>query len=366
MADFTSSQLGDGSVEDEDASQQAADWSAVSESQPAADASSGGGPRVRFDLVSGLVDAPKLFTLPVEHRSKVYLGRTGGGAALPSGSSFVTLTSQPVATGLSRNHGWLEFDKFKGVVFTDASDKKAGLPSFLNGIALADKSPPVVLNAGDTLGFGGSSALRPTEGTSTYRVCLSDMPPLAQPMPPPPPRPPIGASAGGGSSGAAVPAPSAAGSSRERGERGGARHKKRAREEGTSASAAPAGAVPVLQTLASVAQAHAAATQGLGAEERRWGQRMLACTAQCYTLVQTAVAEGGSLLNTMEQVQHKVSSLLGDMRRSAAAATAAARTAAAQHARHDRRSGAKHSRGGAGKGRGGRSERGTARGRGRR
>ena len=80
MADFTSSQLGDGSVEDEDASQQAADWSAVSESQPAADASSGGGPRVRFDLVSGLVDAPKLFTLPVEHRSKVYLGRTGGGA----------------------------------------------------------------------------------------------------------------------------------------------------------------------------------------------------------------------------------------------------------------------------------------------
>eukprot|EP00966_Prymnesium_polylepis_P321950 7378226-Prymnesium_polylepis.2 len=141
------------------------------------------------------------------------------------------------------------------------------------------------------------------------------MPPLAEQMPPPPPRPPTSAAASGGSSDAAVPAPSAADSSRERGERGGARHKKRPREEGMAANAAQVGAAPFLQTLASMAQAHASATQGLGADERRWGNKMLACTAQCYSLVQSTVAEGGhdALLGTMEQVQHKVSSLLGDI-----------------------------------------------------
>ena len=94
----------------------------------------------------------------------MYLGRSGGAAALPTGSHFVALTKQGVAAGLSRNHGWLEYDKCKGVVFThlageDTSDSKAGLPSFLNGAALPLKSPPIVLKMNDSLGFGGSSAL---------------------------------------------------------------------------------------------------------------------------------------------------------------------------------------------------------------
>ena len=185
------SQLGDGAAEEEvdpDASQRADGWQAQVASQPAQDGSDAAGPRAEFARLSaGLHDSPPSFRLAVERGAKLYLGRLGGEQFLLEADRrrFVKLTDQD-HTGLSRSHGWVEFDQHEGVKLVPC--QKAGFPTFINHVPLAPDAAPVVLNDGDEVGFGGSDCTKETEGTIRYEIRLVEVPEPVPRMPPPPAR----------------------------------------------------------------------------------------------------------------------------------------------------------------------------------
>ena len=53
--------------------------------------------------------------------------------------------------------------------------------TFVNSIRLPPDAPPRVLVQGDTLGFGGNTLSAPGDGTISYSVDLSSLPPLVAP-----------------------------------------------------------------------------------------------------------------------------------------------------------------------------------------
>lgn len=207
--------------------------------------------------------------------------------------------------------------------------------TFVNSIRLPPDAPPRVLVQGDTLGFGGNTLSAPGDGTISYSVDLSSLPPLV-PRPEMPsfaaaPAAAAPAAPGGEPSSAAAQGPEV-GEKRERGERGRGGRLKKAKEEEArgAAAAAPTPLNGALQAQRAQAQDHVRQLQGLGGRDRVWAQRLLECTAQSYGLVQEAVASGGRV-DALFQAGERVHSKIGSPTRTilAAAAAAAARGAAA-------------------------------------
>ena len=365
---MAASQLGSGwDVVDEDESQPLPGGDAAGESQPLP---VGSEPMARFVCLYGMNHgAVQQFNLLVRHGEKAYLGRTGPSAVDPS--RRVTLTTS-ASHGISRDNGWLEYDKFKGVILVPL--QRVGFPAFVNGALLTHNSSAVILKDGDEVGFGGSHGGELTATTVRYRCDFRNMPPLQAAMPPPPPMPAARvASAEAGPNLGAQPA-----EGRGRGEKSSAARKRR-RDEAAAVPAAPDAVQPPLGGLAAqaaLAEGHATLVANLRSEERRWARRALDCAAQCYGLVQEAVhaaaqegTSGGgeaALHVAIARMQHKVAALAGDSTRAQAAARSQARTQQQQHARHDHAAQRRNdgARGGRGRWRG--RGRGGERGRGRR
>lgn len=359
---FPESQLGGGwDAVGEDESQPLPGGEAACDSQPLPTSNE---PVAQFLCLYGTNHgATQQFSLPVRHGEKAYLGRAGASAADPSRRVVLTTSA---SHGISRDNGWLEYDKVKGVILMPL--QRVGFPVFINGALLAHNSSAVVLEDGNEIGFGGSDGGELTETTVRYRCHFRNMPPLEAAMPPPPPMP-----AARSASAEAGPDPSAEPAERRaRGEKSSAGRKRR-REETAAASAAPVAAEAPLGGLAAQAAlvgSHAALVAPLRAEERRWARRALECAAQCYGLVQEAVhaaaqetQPGGgeaALHVAIARMQHKVGALAGDSARAQKAARSAARTQQQQHARHDHAAQQRNDGGGRGRRRG----RGRGRGRG--
>lgn len=180
---MAASQLGSGwDVVDEDESQPLPGGDAAGESQPLP---VGSEPMARFVCLYGMNHgAVQQFNLLVRHGEKAYLGRTGPSAVDPS--RRVTLTTS-ASHGISRDNGWLEYDKFKGVILVPL--QRVGFPAFVNGALLTHNSSAVILKDGDEVGFGGSHGGELTATTVRYRCDFRNMPPLQAAMPPPPPMP---------------------------------------------------------------------------------------------------------------------------------------------------------------------------------
>ena len=136
----------------------------------------------RFVLEAGPREAPASFEVPWEHGAKAELGRASGTAA---GAQRIVLCNS-AAQGVSRQHGWLRYDQRKGLLYTGCASSSLAV-TFFNGAFLAPTAAPVILNNGDTLGFGGASQAAPGSATIVYKAVFINAPPLV-PMPPPPPR----------------------------------------------------------------------------------------------------------------------------------------------------------------------------------
>jgi hypothetical protein len=332
------------------------------------------GPSVRFLCEYGTTHgADATFELQVRHGAKVYLGRPG--ATATAGLQRATLTTS-AAHGISRENGWIQYDQHRGVVLVPL--QRPGFPVFHGERLLSHDEPPVVLSDGDIIGFGGNHGSRLSPTTVRYRCRQLNMPNLLPlpVMPPPPPRPPQPEEGKGGEQGAdsGADTSAAAGDKRERGETSRQAKKRRKAAAPAAAQAASDTAASGLSAQAQQAQHHAALVAPLNSEQRRWARRALDCTADCYGVIQTAVAEvttaeGGSaglLHAAIARALHKVQALAGDSSQEQKRARGAARTEVAQHSarghaaqqRHD--GGRGGGCGGHGNGRGGHVVRGRA------
>ena len=376
--EFVASQLASAasSAQDEDATPPAvgADAAQFASSQQAAGATRHvSGPRIEMVCRSnpqGVADSLQHFAMAARHRERVHIGRLGGAARVSTGQHFIQLTSVR-ASGISRNHAWLDYDSTKGVTLT--ATQGAEQPTFINGTPLGQEGAVRLLAEGDLVGFGGGSAVEEDDSTFVYRVRFVDVPDPA-PMPPPPPRPAPSAA----TEGAADPAPAAAGGdgpsaadapppeARGRGERGGRGRKRKHGAEAADDAAAPAAAAAApaaavaggLAAQAALAGEHSALVAPLNAAQRQWGRRALECAAGCYGFVQEAVrvaADGSDtapLHQAIARMLHKVQALSGDSLREQKRAREAARTTAQQHAQHNHAAQRRNQQGGA-RGRGG-------------
>lgn len=287
--------------------------------------------------------AQQQFSLPVRHGAKVYLGRPGAGASGAPTADRATITTSAMH-GISRENGWIEYHKHRGVVLVPLH--RQGFPAFYNEALLPHDAPPVVLSHGDVVGFGGSNGSKVTATTVRYRCALVNMPPV-EPIYLPPPSHPVNSAGSGEDCAQAEGSGMASGGNGARSERvrgESSRAAKRRRKE--AAAAAPAvveAPVSALQAQASQAQLHTLLVASLSSEQRRWARRALDCTADCYGLIQAAVAEaavvdGGSadvLHQAIARVLHKVQALAGDSARVVTAERAAARTERSQHEARD-------------------------------
>ena len=297
----------------------------------------------RFVLEAGPREAPASFEVPWEHGAKAELGRASGTTA---GAQRIVLCLS-AAQGVSRQHGWLRYNQQKGLEYTGCASSSLAV-TFFNGAFLAPTAAPVILNNGDTLGFGGASQAAPGSATIVYKAVFINAPPLV-PMPPPPPRAPPARPAPARPA-AETGEPSAAGETsgaggadgKRRGERGReGRKRQRLEAEDAPAAAAPALAVGALAARASLAEQHAALVQDLDSEQRKWAKRGLECAAECYGLMQDAVheaaQEGGedALHAAVARMMHKVQALAGDSARAQKRQRTETRSQQEQHARQD-------------------------------
>ena len=346
---------GGGASADEEvnATQPPDDADTLESTQPADD---GGKACARFVRVAGpqrvAMEAETQFEVLWQHGDRVELGRASSSG--PGGPARVVLCVSS-AQGISRQHGWLRYDRQRGMEFTVCSSAAAAV-TFINGQYLAASAPTVVLKDGDKLGFGGSSVEEPGPGTVIYEAHFVGMPELIQ-MPPPPP--PTTATKRGrvemeGATSAEEP--------RGRGEKSSAARKRRKAEakeakEATTAASPAAKVAGGLAAQAALANEHATLVASLSSEQRRWARRGLECASQCYGIMQEAVRmaaeeDGGGVLHTaIVRMQHKIQALAGESARAQQGERSRARTEQQQHARHDHAAQRRNQAGG-GRGRG--------------
>ena len=390
--EFVASQLAaaGGEASGEDATPPAAGADAAqfaSSQQVAGTAQHVSGPRVELVCRSnpkGVADALQHCAMAAKHREKLHLGRRGGAARVATGQRFAELTSV-VASGVSRNHAWLEFDSSKGVTLT--SVQGAGCPTFVNGAPLGRATRLLV--DGDLVGFGGGEAAEEDSNTFVYRVRLVDVP-EPKPMPPPPPRLPVPMAGGRRAAPDDASEPEVEGSepqleeaspgdSARRRSRGCKRHKSQAsaqvQEQGGASSSAAEGAagassaaaVPgtsVLHATAEVQRAHAGAVRGLqGSEQRRWAQKFLSVASEIYGIAQQVVAEAeatangdpGPIHSGIARAHHKLEAFHSDSQAALRREHNAARAQQGRNGRRDRAHGrrgrdARHASRGRGRG----------------
>ena len=148
-------------------------------------------PHVRFDCVYGTNHgAIQSFSLPAVHGTKVYLGARAPppprSKYAKASESYKAVLTDSHSHGISRDAGWLEYDKHSGVKLVNLQG--AGLPMFMNGIL--NKADEIILEPTDNLelGFGGTKKDAVTPTTVRYVAVFDNMPPLVveQTMPPPP------------------------------------------------------------------------------------------------------------------------------------------------------------------------------------
>ena len=317
-----------------------------------------GKPRALFSCQYGTQHgAAPTFSLDVRHGNKVFLGRPDRRPGAPARSLAAPLIALTTSAdhGISRDNGWIEFDRHRGVVLVPIG--RAGMPVFHNGELVGSTGAGVILSDGDVIGFGGASGVSISATTVRYRCSLTDMPALEPEMPPPPPPARTAAAPA-----AAEPAGAAA-TKRRRGETSSAARKRR-RDEAAPAAAGDAAPPPAPQTLAglaaqsNLAREHAALVSTLDHEPRRWARRALSCVSESYGLVQDAAREAadagdgdvGGIHAAIKRVLHKVQALAGDSEREVQRARNEARTSAAQHARRDQAAQRRNDRRGSGGG----------------
>ena len=116
-------------------------------------------PHVRFDCVYGTNHgAIQSFSLPAVHGTKVYLGARAPppprSKYAKASESYKAVLTDSHSHGISRDAGWLEYDKHSGVKLVNLQG--AGLPMFMNGIL--NKADEIILEPTDNLelGFGGT------------------------------------------------------------------------------------------------------------------------------------------------------------------------------------------------------------------
>ena len=302
-----------------------------------------GMPRALFTCQYGTEHgAAPAFTLDVCHGSKVFLGRPDHRPDAPvrSPAAPLTVLTTSATHGISRDNGWLTYDKRRGVALVPVA--RDGLPTFLNGELVEGSGKGVVLSDGDVIGFGGASALSISSTTILYRCSLTDMPPLEPEMPPPLPR------ARAAAAEAVAAAPAVEGEKRPRQETSRAARKRRKTETAQAvaedAAPPPAPQPPAgLAAQSALAREHAALVAPLNSEQRRWAQKALTCVSGCYGLVQDAAREaaavgggGVSGIHTaIKSVLHKVQALAGDSERAERKARHGARVTAERHARRN-------------------------------
>ena len=353
---------GAGADEEVDATQPPDDAARLESTQPAND---GGHACARFVLVTNPREARNVvcdqFEVLWRHDAKVYLGREGPEEA--AGSEQVVLCTSNVQ-GISRQHGWIRFDRQRGLEFTVCAQAGKAV-TFLNDQPMAATAPTVVLKDGDMLGFGGASAVRPDRATLVYRAHFVGMPPLAQMPPPPEPQRAAGAKRGRQEMEGGASSEAPAGGQGQSKQRGGKKVEAAKRGKEAAASAAPppaeAAATPGLRALHATAELqreHSQAIAHLDADGRRWASKFLAATSDAYGIARAAAAEGNAdkILAEILRAQHKLSGLFDDAQAEVRRRRGDARTLEGQHRRRDRHQGqhggrAQH-RGGRGRGRG--------------
>ena len=320
--------------------------------QPADD---GGKACARFVRVAGpgrvAMETESQFEVSWQHGERVELGRAGSTGS--GGSARVVLCASS-AQGISRQHGWLRFDRERGLEFTVCASAGAAV-TFINGQFVAANARTVVLKHDDMLGFGGASVTGPGPGTVVYQAHFVGMPELVR-MPPPPPPPPAkrvrdDETGAGASAEAEEP--------RGRGEKSkSARKRRKVEAEAASAAVPPAAKVAGgLEAQAALAKEHATLVEPLCSGQRKWARRGLECASQCYGIMQEAVRmaaeeDGDGVLHTaIVRMQHKIQALAGESARAQQGQRSGARTEQQQHGRHDHAAQRRNQDGG-GRGRG--------------
>ena len=344
---------GGASVDDEvNATQPPVDADTLESTQPA---DNGGKACARFVRVAGpgrvAMETESQFEVSWQHGERVELGRAGSTGS--GGSARVVLCASS-AQGISRQHGWLRFDRERGLEFTVCASAGAAV-TFINGQFVAANARTVVLKHDDMLGFGGASVTGPGPGTVVYQAHFVGMPELVR-MPPPPPPPPAkrvrdDETGAGASAEAEEP--------RGRGEKSkSARKRRKVEAEAASAAVPPAAKVAGgLEAQAALAKEHATLVEPLCSGQRKWARRGLECASQCYGIMQEAVRmaaeeDGGGVLHTaIVRMQHKIQALAGESARAQQGERSRARTEQQQHARHDHAAQRRNQAGG-GRGRG--------------
>ena len=135
---------GGGASADEEvnATQPPDDADTLESTQPADD---GGKACARFVRVAGpqrvAMEAETQFEVLWQHGDRVELGRASSSG--PGGPARVVLCVSS-AQGISRQHGWLRFDRQRGMEFTVCASAAAAV-TFINGQYLAASAPTVVL-----------------------------------------------------------------------------------------------------------------------------------------------------------------------------------------------------------------------------
>ena len=261
----------------------------------------------------------------------------------PAGVDVAFLTKKS-DIGISRNQGTLRFDG-AGILLEPL--KRAGFPTFLNGVLVDQATTSIVLAHGDLLGFGGAGSI-PSDVTVTVRADLAELgvPPRvsdADRMPPPPARAPaaVGAAAAQGEGTDEV----TAGEKRARGERGGSKSKKArlAADDAGGGASAPTTAAPVDAVYAQ----NAALVEPLKGEAKRWARRMLeqldTARGRLLGAIDDGAADPAVALDALGRVARGCSGALRDLADDIDRADKRARVdterADARHAQHDQRQG---------------------------